>query len=418
MKSRFWLSAGLTFLAITSLKIARAETAQDLAPYLAADLRDVKHYLHPRPAGVSRLLQALARDSRELFGQRFRRLTDVTRERQDGIVLGVQLAAVPSIHGTEGHAEVWVDTRIANRLVFRRVRLNFDRVGPEGSLQRIRVRDTEVLETVPARRLEFVGEVDLYQRQLLISSSSHPTIRRLFPLGVGMFDEGVTEGSWVDGVRRTRLVTPEFEQAFLRRRHVNTSRGGYYLDMPFMPISNGEGRAYNIAFHITMVGDPENYRPNEITSVPRGFVSNGCMRMREKDVYALFHWLRSGGSAEIPMRVSLHTRQTQAHPYPFLNNRYKRVRNFGTAENPEFRREAHEPGERELRIDEWVNHAPPSLGEIFAVDGESMNANEMRQYSEPAMETERPDPTEWWRGIPGLENHESDREATDHEANA
>ncbi len=374
----------MTALSLFSLN-GFAQTASPLHNYLAADLRDITQFRGREFPLVGSILNDFARNVREVLPATVRyRLAGATKSGLNNTVLGVRLADVPSIRANgEGEAILWVSYNFGRATFYRKLRFALTGAEPGGHL---RVVSREVLETVPLSEVAFHIQVDLYERQLLLESDSHPGIRSLFPLGVGMFDEGVTQASG----SRTRLVTPEFRNAFLRKRHVNPEKEDGFAWRPFMPLSDSSGRPQNIAFHIMPISGRHLSPRSRIPRLQRGFVSNGCMRMRERDVYELFFLFVRGAREAVPTQLLLRSGQRWAQPYPQVNNRYSRVKNFGTPDHPEVQREAHDGRGRPLRVHEYVRGAPPALSNIWGINGENMTLLEDREYTEPSLQLELP----------------------------
>jgi hypothetical protein len=401
-----WESAGKSFffkilvritssafsLCFLTFAHAQAPAGAPIESLLAADLRDWAAFEGERFPWAALLLEDLRGAGRsELLPSRVNLHSEgIVKGREENTVLGVRLARPPRLLA-QGRTEfeLWLSYNLTRTTEFRRVRvvLGGYALGEGG-----RILSRQVVETLAGSEISWRLQVDLYQRQLLLTADSHPGLFVLFPIAVGMFDEGVTRASG----GQTRLVTPEYRTAFLRKHQITAERPKGFGFRPFIPLSLSDGTVQNIAFHVMPTKIRRRWQVVRVPELKRGFLSNGCMRMRQRDLYELYYlFTRSAGDA-MPAQVLLETGQTWVHPFPHFNERYARVRNFGTAERPLARREPHEPGGRPLRVHEYVNAAPPSLSEIVPVDGENRSDPATPEYTEPSLDLD----------LPGLETRE------------
>lgn len=123
----------------------------------------------------------------------------------------------------------------------------------------------------------------------------------------------------------TSLMTPLYKNATIQRKMIIPSRTDpdYYRGLPFIPITNHAGGWTGIAFHIFVFTD----------DMVRGFVSHGCMRMRQTDLMALFSALYYG-SWDVPIDLFYRLPEAQDHPFPLDDSDYWTVENFGTPDKP------------------------------------------------------------------------------------
>ncbi|MGE3975618.1 MAG: L,D-transpeptidase [Bdellovibrionales bacterium] len=192
------------------------------------------------------------------------------------------------------------------------------------------------LQELTARNIQFKLEVSLSGRKLIVRAEDQG-IFKIFPLGVGGFDEGVEAPG-------TRLLTHTIPQAIVDPRKMASEvyDPEYFMGRPFIVIGDQTGRKTGFGFHYSIT-----------TRLLRGFVSHGCMRMADKDLYELYTLL-SHNRQKIDLAMLMTSSFEYDHPYPLINDRYGRVKNFGTKAAPEIRRD-----EEGLSIMETVRGKPP-----------------------------------------------------------
>jgi hypothetical protein len=168
---------------------------------------------------------------------------------------------------------------------------------------------TRVLDDIPASRTRFSLQIGLLPRKAVLTDET-TGIRKIYPLGVGGFDEGIKYRGKVS------LLTPLYQGATLDRNRVMRARSdhSYYCGMPFLRMSRKDGSYSPIGIHIIQ-------HPQMI----RGFDSHGCVRMREKDLYEVYALLMTQETPKIPLNVNLRIEERAEHPYPIRDNGYQSV---------------------------------------------------------------------------------------------
>lgn len=177
------------------------------------------------------------------------------------------------------------------------------------------------VKDIPLAEGQFSVRVGLVQRKAIVEDRAHG-IRKIFPIGVGGFDMGLKPGSG----GRVQLVTPRFRKGSLNRSTAYDARTepDYYRGEPFIPLSRADGHRTPISFHI--------YQSDKLR---RGFVSHGCMHLRERDLREVLTILRQGARASIPIDVSYYVKDRDDHPYPMEDASYGYVENCaGAGEAP------------------------------------------------------------------------------------
>ncbi len=199
------------------------------------------------------------------------------------------------------------------------------------------IQSVQFLNEFPAKDLKFHLEVSLVDRKLMLIAEDQGVFK-IFPLGVGGFDEGVKRPGG------TQLLTRTYPDAVVNPKNMAASvtTPSYFMGRPFITISTATGARTGYGFHYSIT-----------PTLLRGFVSHGCMRMVDKDLYELFELLRS---VRLPVNAALLLKSEieYDHPYTLQNDRYERVKNFGTPAAPSARF-----GTDGLVITEKVIRPPP-----------------------------------------------------------
>lgn len=197
---------------------------------------------------------------------------------------------------------------------FRRHRVLVDQV-------RNQVLRIETEQDFSLQDTNFRVEIGLAQRKVILIDDEKD-ITKVYPIAVGAFDFGITKQAH----GRTRLVTPIFTAPNIQPAFIQSERcdPNYYECKPFIRIMNGARGWTDIGFHIQQ--NPQ---------LERGFVSHGCMRMREKDLYEMNAIFKYNSQKTSSVNMKMFLRSTIDHPYPMHNNWFHSVENFGTELEPQ-----------------------------------------------------------------------------------
>jgi hypothetical protein len=193
---------------------------------------------------------------------------------------------------------------------------------------RVQIRDeavvaVEALQDISIGDLKFQLQVSLVERKILLRAEEQGVFK-IYPVGVGGFDESVR----TPGVK---IVTDSIPDAVVDPRLMAevVNKPAYFMGRPFIVITRSSGQRTGLGFH---------YSINQ--TLQRGFVSHGCMRMVDKDLYELFTILDSNRKQPITLSIHQSSDVPFDHPYPLVNDRYYSVKNFGSIEKPVIRRDS------------------------------------------------------------------------------
>lgn len=181
-------------------------------------------------------------------------------------------------------------------------------------------------QVIDLKNTEFEVNVAMLDRRIIMTDK-RSDLRFVFPTGLGSLDIK-TEFNDV------RLLTPIYKNAFLDKARAIYARKkpSYFEGKPFIRITTKEDPSKGhtaIGFHIDQSGG----------SLIRGFVSHGCLRMKERDLYFMYEIVRFG----TPQRISVNTRyriqgDLTNHPYPMKNSSYSRLKKYKLKRGVYYRR--------------------------------------------------------------------------------
>ncbi len=163
---------------------------------------------------------------------------------------------------------------------------------------------------------------DLLSRKVILEDTRH-NLRLVFPIAVGAFD--IRTGQGMDG--NVRLTTQEFLNGKIKKvsawdtggRGPNTRARvypSYYWGRPFIGLLQNGTNYEQIGMHFQITDQ-----------LIRGFVSHGCIRVRDKDLYLLDAILNEGTheSLDAHFANSLPGYDKIDHPMPKIDDWYNTV---------------------------------------------------------------------------------------------
>lgn len=219
----------------------------------------------------------------------------------------------------------------------------------------------KVIEDVAVSEQEYQVDVSLVDRKAILTEK-HSGARKVYPIDVGSFDEGVTSLSRGSTV----MLTPLFKGARIERASAVESRSepDYFRGMPFLRVQRHDGAWTPIGFHI-----------QQGSRLARGFESHGCLRLREKDLYELYALLMSQGPSRMEINIYNDLNDPLDHPWPKQEDRYRRVKNFekGPRKPPRIERDADD-----LVVVEQVLKRPPITRIAGLLNGDKLTDQELR----------------------------------------
>ncbi|MFN9067845.1 MAG: hypothetical protein ACK5V3_11495 [Bdellovibrionales bacterium] len=165
---------------------------------------------------------------------------------------------------------------------------------------------------IPLSQMKFV--VRAYIKNLITEvEAPEQGIRVILPLGGPGIDHGITPRAYKGSV----FMTPFFQGHLMRSKTVaRRCEPAHYKCKPFIRlIPHGVDHSL-YGFHTEPFKD----------EFERGFVSAGCFRLPDEDLWELFQFVRFGFLSQIPFEmIEGDPRLNQAHPHPVINDSYEGI---------------------------------------------------------------------------------------------
>lgn len=187
---------------------------------------------------------------------------------------------------------------------------------------------------IPVTQTSFEVLTDIVDRKVVLLDRLN-NIKKVFPVGVGAFDIRTLPrmdnviASMTEELKTQAVLTTQpglgtdgkpYENQMMKERNYPS----WYKGRPFLGILDENGTKYKeIGFHY-QIDDGE---------LNRGFISHGCIRVRDKDLYQMSALVFSSGQTTLPVKVvnsfSLYSELNGfsylQHPYKKNNSKYKRI---------------------------------------------------------------------------------------------
>jgi hypothetical protein len=177
----------------------------------------------------------------------------------------------------------------------------------------------------------------------------------VYPIGGSAFDKGVLPRSH----GKTIFASPAFVGSIPRATAIESrTYPAYYGGKPFLRIiPTGESTSL-YGFHTTPFDYLDKHKP--ATSLARGYISAGCLRMKDDDLKELYQIVAYGGLKAIPVDIKYQTKWMEQHPYPIIKNGYHQVGGYcwKVGEGSSECLKEYQPGARTVFSTEWVEKDP------------------------------------------------------------
>lgn len=184
----------------------------------------------------------------------------------------------------------------------RKVLLNRASINSYGQVTQVKTFD--LLKNPPT------AHIDVLNRQMFLSEEKSGFMK-IQPVGVGALVNNEL-GNTMSGYKS---LSKPFRRSYLSRSHSELSRvkPEYYMGRPFLRVIDQEQGAHGgfTAFGV-------HYQISE--TFMRGFISNGCFRLRDNDLYELSNLVFFSKKKGVPFIVSDSTNMGNLHPFPSINS--------------------------------------------------------------------------------------------------
>lgn len=198
---------------------------------------------------------------------------------------------------------------------FRRMKVRVDLADTDVSTQGVQI--LKHVQDIPLVDTHFRVLGDVLDRKVILEDSINSIIK-IFPIGVGGFDIQTAQG--MDG--SVSSTTFEFPNAKMRSTQDYTAGSNtrsrtspsYYKGRPFLALFAGGTTYRSIGLHYQI----------DDSGLTRGFVSHGCVRVRDKDLYQLDAILNDGPHQALDTHIvyDLKGYEHLDHPMPKKNHEY------------------------------------------------------------------------------------------------
>lgn len=198
---------------------------------------------------------------------------------------------------------------------FRRVQVRVDLSDENNSTYGVQI--LKHIEDIPLADTRFKIVGDVLDRKVILEESNHG-IYKVFPIGVGGFDiqtgqgmSGSVENTTFSFPNAKMKSTRDYETYSNTRSRISPT---YFKARPFLALYAEGTRYRGIGLHYQI----------DDSGLTRGFVSHGCVRVRDKDLYQLDAILNDGPVPEIEANIvyDLQGYKHLEHPMPKRNHEY------------------------------------------------------------------------------------------------
>lgn len=215
----------------------------------------------------------------------------------------------------------------------------------------------EVKEILPISKTRFSVEVSLIDLKAKVVDSVSQSVF-IYPVGGSAFDEGVIPRS--NG--RTIFASPAFTGTLAKSVAIESRTSpSYYQGKPFLRILPKRASHSLYGFHTTPFDPIDKSKP--ATKLARGYISAGCLRLKDDDLIELYQLIAYGAQEGLPISIKHKVSWPEPHPYPIIYDGYHRVKAFcwkkGEGSSPCL--PSYEAGARPVFSTEWVQRSPLNL---------------------------------------------------------
>lgn len=205
----------------------------------------------------------------------------------------------------------------SKNLFFRRIEVQFDRT---------KMTKITHLKDIPLNQTFFSFYADVLDRKTVLVDEKNEIVK-VFPVAVGSFDIRNFKGTQT----YVASLTPELTQNAMiyvgqssGLYEARTDKNNLYKGRPFLGIMDEDGTVYTeIGWHYQMSEDP----------LERGFLTHGCLRTEDKNLYQMAAIVFSHLQPTIPVKVvtdfafdeKLKHLDHWKHPMPMKNDAYYSV---------------------------------------------------------------------------------------------
>lgn len=180
----------------------------------------------------------------------------------------------------------------------------------------------------------------------------------IYPIGGSAFDVGILPRS----MGKTIFASPAFVGSMPKSAAIESRKSpAYYAGKPFLRIVPNNSSESLYGFHTTPFDYLDKHKSAE--NLARGYVSAGCLRLKDDDLSELYQIVAYGAATAVPVEIKYTTDWQEQHPYPIINNGYHTVSGYcwkmGEGSSPCL--SEYQKGARPVFSTVWVEKDPQQI---------------------------------------------------------
>lgn len=184
-----------------------------------------------------------------------------------------------------------------------------------------RILEPKIAGVYELNKTQFSVDVSLVDLKAQLSDAISGA-KFVIPIGGPAFDQGVLPRSKGHQI----FVTPTFSGMMSSSSsYESRTDPPYYKGKPFLAVAPKSGAGTLYGFHTTPFGYIDKHVDNN--ELVRGFVSAGCMRLKDDDLYEMFYIVAYSGKM-IPVEIQQKGSWIEQHPFPMILNGYHKVSGY------------------------------------------------------------------------------------------
>ena len=228
------------------------------------------------------------------------------------------------------------------------------KVSADLSAAKDKVINPSIDKTTKLSQTKFTVQVSLIELKAKVYDAvSDSTF--IYPVGGSAFDDAILPRA----KGKTIFASPAFVGSMPKMAAIESRKvPEYYAGKPFLRIVPGNSTASLYGFHTTPFDYIDKHKPSE--NLARGYVSAGCLRLKDDDLSELYQIITYGAAPAVPVEIKYQTDWQEQHPYPIISNGYHSVGAFcwkmGEGSSPCL--SEYKPGSRPVFSTNWVKKDP------------------------------------------------------------
>lgn len=283
-------------------------------------------------------------------------LESFVRGKQDQLTDQSLLSVRPQQELVAGRKIAFVLFFLANKKTERKQSL-IVKVSAELNGTKDKILDPTIESITLLSKTQFSVQVSLIELKAKVYDSvSGSTF--VYPIGGSAFDTGILPRS----KGKTIFASPAFVGSMPKSVAIESRKSpAYYAGKPFLRIVPNNSKESLYGFHTTPFDYLDKHKPAE--NLARGYVSAGCLRLKDDDLSELYQIVAYGAASAVPVEIKYSTDWQEQHPYPIISNGYHTVSGYcwkiGEGSSPCL--SEYQKGARPVFSTVWVEKDPQQI---------------------------------------------------------